>query len=172
MMVYLIIFCAIALVLGSWMWVMPSPREKALATLRQNAIMAGFQVKFVTADSYQALLGTARASLQTKPQSQIVRYSWQGKSPNPHGKEKHQLCVFSEDGQMLVKQERISGGTASEEFQRAAQALAAELEGLLAVEVQEDESKRLLSFYWLEQGNVAKTDFHSSAFEQLKIQPF
>lgn len=172
-MVYFIIFCAIALILGSWMWVMPTPREKALATLRQKAIMAGFQVKFVTAETYQNLLGTPASKLQPQPQTQIVRYSWQGKSPNSRSaKEKHQLCVFSEDAKLLAKEERIGGGTASETFQSATQALAEELEGLLAVEVQDTDSKRRLSFYWLEQGNVARVDFHSSIFEQLKTCPF
>ena len=44
-MTTLIIVCAIILILGSSLWILPSPRQRAQMKLRREAMMKGLQVK-------------------------------------------------------------------------------------------------------------------------------
>ena len=44
-MTTLIIICAVILILGSSLWILPSPRQRAQMQLRREAMMKGLQVK-------------------------------------------------------------------------------------------------------------------------------
>ena len=170
-MSYLIIFTCLALVIGSWMWLMPSPREKALADLRQKAINKGFQPKFVNLESYQSLIGKELAKAQGKPESQIVRYSKQGKDKTKV-KDSRNLWVFSPERTILSATNLETGDPLSEEAAQAGLALAEILSGLLALEVQDDSGRRRLSFYWLEQGDLSNVTFDSEQLEALQNLSF
>jgi hypothetical protein len=172
-MVYLIIGISFALIIGSLMWMLPSPKEKSLARLRANAAAAEFHPKFIKFENYVQLIPAHLKTKQIKPQRQLLRYFWQGKSPQTHSRslfwvfsEKKELLAFLVDGREADKalqsslEEKIKLGLDAANY----------LEGLMAMECRDEEGKRTLSLYWPEAGDIDSIDFKSMQIQALQAR--
>lgn len=174
MLAYLMITIAIALILGSWMWLMPTPYEKKIAILRQKAINVGFYPKFMSLKSYTKWLGKDLVKQQGLSEAQIVRYTWQGASPKRFSqKSRNLLLVFDKYKNIISYQLELEMIPEEQwpqypELMRTAKALADCIEGILALECIDKEGKRRVSFYWSEAGDVAKLDFADDVFTALQ----
>jgi len=167
---------SVAFFIGSWMWIMPSLQEKQLGALRQRASMAGFRVKFITFDTYQKLIGKQTQRQQVQPVSQIVRYSktWTNESKVKQ-LDCHYQLVLSDSRELLalnLNQQQIpeSRWPIHEALISSVLALAALMDGLLAVGFQRIDSHCDLSLYWLEQGKIEKVSFTDPLFDNLLAQ--
>lgn len=172
-MAYLIIGLSFALIVGSLMWMLPSPNEKRLAKLRANAAAAGFHPKFIKFENYVQLIPSQLKNKQTKPQQPLLRYFWEGQSPLSYSRTL--LCVFSEHKELLSL--RVDGRDADAELQakfaesiKLALDAANYFQGLLALECKDTEGKRLLSLYWPESGDIASIDFNSLQIQALQTR--
>lgn len=170
-MVYLIIGMSFALIVGSLMWMLPSPTEKRVAALRANAAAANFHPKFIKFENYLSLIPSSLKAQQKKPEQQLLRYFWQGKSPLNINR--HLQFVFSEQKDILSL--RINGVELTAEQKQQSQekiqlALAAAhyFEGLLALDCKDEDGKRLLSLYWPETGDTQLIDFKSQQIQALQ----
>lgn len=174
MLAYVMIAIAIALILGSWMWLMPTPYEKKIAILRQKAINAGFYPKFMSLVHYTNWLDKDLLKQQGAQDAQIVRYTWQGASPKRFArKPRNLLLVFDKDKKIVSFQLNLEALPENQwlqypELMNVAKALASCIDGLLALECVDAEGKRRVSFYWSESGDVAKLDFTAAVFVALQ----
>lgn len=172
-MAYLIIGMSFALIVGSLMWMLPSPNEKRLAALRANAAAAHFHLKFIKFENYLFLIPAAIKAQQKKPENQLLRYFWQG--PSPIQNNRHFLFVFSEQKEVLSF--RVNGLDANpaqkEQFQDKLQiaiSAANYFQGLLALECKDEQGKRLISLYWPESGDIEEIDFKSQQIQALQAR--
>jgi hypothetical protein len=194
-MAFLIIGMSFALIVGSLMWMLPSPKEMLLAKLRDNAIEAGFRPKFIKLDDLVSQLPKAlqikKSNINKKEDRQLLRYSWQGASPIKGQREL--IFIFSELSTMnkrtldksnlvddslaqntlevVISNDEIIDQTEWNTYQKTienALAVASYLEGLLAIELIDVKGKRHISLYWSEQGNIAKIDFRSQQIQALQ----
>ncbi len=168
-MAYLIIFLSIALIVGSFAWIIPSPYEKQLAAMRTRALEAGFRPKFVKFDSFLSMFPRGRNLGFQDPRRQLVRYYWQGKAGKAAN---NHLILGLLEGEKAGFVEVLNGSleksAESSKLQELAAQLSAEFEGLMALEIIDREGERMFSLYWPEKGSLADVSFEGLAIQELQ----
>ena len=156
------ILLPILFIIGSLMWVMPSPRQREIAALRKKAITAGFSVKFVAYEDYEALFNFELKGVQVPSTKQIVRYRLNRVLEEGEALQESEIsnqqnfAIFSPEG--ALSEHSMFAGAFSEAVLLG---FSSKMEGLLAIIW--DESS--LSLYYLELGDLKGFDF-----EDLKQQ--
>jgi hypothetical protein len=174
-MAYFMIFFSIALIIGSWMWISPSPQQKRLARLRQRALLDGFRAKFISHEQYKKLVGKSYAR-QKPEEQQIVRYGFQSKRQGlSRLPSVNFLLILDSSGALIEFQDKGEAGQTTpsyqEELAQLAQELATSFEGLLALEFMSLQGNLLINLYWQELGNLDEIDFKQPALTRLTGEP-
>lgn len=158
-MIYIALLVAAALVLGSLLWVLPSPRARAVAQFRKQSIQAGFSVKFVSNEDFNQLFKGKIDRVRPEYRQQIVRYSYDfnSKQDDRIGSDDQQvdpsnisLVYFSAEALfgILINNQRL-GLSQDDPSLSPLIEIATQFEGLKAIRLY----KGVLSLYWLEFGD-------------------